>query len=253
MRLTQQSCRTTSAEFSLTGSHTDACATTQVYQIMHIKFVYSIVYLTYGHIFTFANQAVIVLAFRCNPGSHFTVTAYRRTFRLFRHHLLTSRTVLFHARTGKGFVHCNARLVDAKLLASQVCGPLRHQPVCHQLSARDSYESRNTIAHFVIQQHDAAADVTAGRVIIGSPQRANAGVCTQNTGCSQSRSQLLALRQQQIHLFRCNPHIIHLVKTHAAGSRSNQADCISRNKNICIGRFTTTVKHYIIDSMPKNQ
>ena len=119
MRLAQQSCRTTGTEFPLTRTHADTCAAAQVYQVVHIKFVHGIVHFTYGHILTFANQAVIVLAFRCNPGSHFTVTAYRRTFRLFRHHLLTSRTVLFHARTGKGFVHCNARLVDAKLLASR--------------------------------------------------------------------------------------------------------------------------------------
>ena len=253
MRLTQQSCRTTSAEFSLTGSHTDACATTQVYQIMHIKFVYSIVYLTYGHIFTFANQTVVILAFRRNPGGHFTVTSDRRTFGLIRRHLFTVRPPLFQTRTGKGFIHRSTRLVNAKFLASQIRSPFRHQSISHQLSAGNSYKARNTITYLMIQQHDATADVTPGRVVIGGHQRTNAGVCAQNTSCSQSRSQLLPLRQQQINLFRRNPHIIHLIKAHATGCRSNQADRISRNKNICIGRLAATVKHNIIDSMPKNQ
>ena len=164
MRLAQQSCRTTGTEFPLTRTHADTCAAAQVYQVVHIKFVHGIVHFTYGHILTFANQAVIV-RFPMQSGSPFHRDGLPK-----KRLGCSATTCLPPERSssmrepGRGSFNCNARLVDAKLLLqASVCGPLRHQPVCHQFSARDSYESRNTVAHFVIQQHDAAADVTAGR------------------------------------------------------------------------------------------
>ena len=114
-----------------------------------------------------------------------------------------------------------------------------------------SYKPGTPSRNLVIQQHDAAADVTAGRSF-GSHQRTNAGVCTQIRVVSQSRSQLLALRQQQIHLFRCNPHIIHLIKT-------TRLEVVPIKQIVSPGTRISALAglrqrfkvHSIIDSMPK--
>ena len=132
------------------------------------------------------------------------MTPNRRTFRLISHYLPAIGLSFFHSRTGKRFIHGSTRLINTKFLAGQIRSPLRHQAVSHQLAAGNSYKTRHTVTCLMIQQYDAAADVTAGRIIVGSHQRTNAGVCTQNTGCCQCRSQLFTFRQQQVNFFRRN-------------------------------------------------
>ena len=178
MRLGQQAGGPAAAELALAGAHPDAGAPAEVGQAAHVQPLDGGIDLAHGHFLAFADEGLVQRIGRLDAGRARPEAPDGR--------LLPGGGVLpdllghlaetLSAGAGKGSVGCLAGLVDGQFLADEVRGHLRHQTVGHELAAGDGDEALHAVARFVVQAHDAAADVAAGGVVVGAHERTDAGV-----------------------------------------------------------------------------
>ena len=105
----------------------------------------------------------------------------------------------------------------------------------------------------MIQTDDASADVTAARIIVSRNQRTDSGVSPQDTCLRQARSQLGTLGQKQIHLVWSHLQMIAFLVRNPCGSRTDNADRVSRHKDVSVGRLAATVDNHAVDPVRENQ
>lgn len=168
---------------------------------------------------------------------------YAHVERFARRHILRS------AGAWKRSLGCDAFLVHAELLASQVGSPFRHQAVSHQLSASDCGETRHAVACLMVEKHDAAADVSSRRIIVAGNQRTHTRISAEDACRRQRRREFLALGEQNVDLIGSDAHIVNLVEAHAARCRTDKADCVARHEDIGVGRLAATIEHYIVNTV----
>ena len=117
-------------------------------------------------------------------------------------------------RAGQSLFRRHARCGVAELTADGIGGPLGHQPVGHQLAAGNGDKPVHAVTFGVIEQHDAAADVTPARIVIAGDKGTHARVGTQNTRLRHHRGQLFPFAQQDIHLFSGDAVVINFAVVH---------------------------------------
>ncbi len=130
--------------------------------------------------------------------------------------------------------------VPSQFLAGKVGSPLSHKTVSHQFTSGYGYESLETVAAGMIKTHNASAYASAGRVIVGGDERTHTGIGSQYTGIGERRCDFCTLPHQHIHLFLCHIHIVNLVIRNAARSSADQRDCITRHKDVGVGRLAVS-------------
>ena len=131
--------------------------------------------------------------------------------------------------------------LGADFFADKIRRHLRHKAGGSEFPSGDGYESRDPVSCLMVEQDYAATDITSVSGRISNHQRAYAGVGTYDSGMGKARDQLLAFAQQQFYLLRCGMHIVACLDRNFVRCRAKDADNISWNKYISVGRLAATV------------
>ena len=99
----------------------------------------------------------------------------------------------------------------------------------------------------MVQADYSPADIPAGRIVISGDQRPHAGICPQNPGLCQARSQFGALRKQEVNFVRGDSYMVAFLVRYLGRCRSDDADSVPRDEDIGIGRLTAAVYDDAVD------
>ena len=237
---TKDLCHFLYAERALAGSHANSRVPAQVGYIPYAELLDSIR--------DFGSRDMLTLAYylsavvEIHPGHLFAMTAYGCTD---IERVNKSRFTAFGTRK----MACSglAAGLGADFFADKIRRHLRHKAGGGEFPPGDGYESRDPVSCLMVEQDYAATDITSVSSRISNHQRTYAGVGTYDSGMGKARDQLLAFAQQQFYLLRCGMHIVACLDRNFVRCRAKDADNISRNKYISVGRLAATV-----DDMPRD-
>ena len=148
---------------------------------------------------------------------------------------------------------CASNVFDAKIHGAKV---LVYSEVIEFIKEQDTIKGVKVLDHhtgIVIQTHNASADVTAARIIVSRNQRTDSGVSPQDTCLSQTRSQFGTLGQKQINLVWSHLQMIAFLVRNPCGSRSDDADRVTRDKNVSVRWLAATVDNHTVDPVRENR
>lgn len=242
------------AQLALAGAHADARAAAQIDQIVHREVFECILHLADRNLLAFAHQAVLDRIRAVDARGQRPVAGDRRT--PLGNGLVAGLAIDLLAALGRARQRDLGRAalpVVADLLADEVGGPLGHQAVGHQLAARDGDEALHPVARGVVEQHDAAADRTATRIVVRGHQRTHPGVGPQDARAGQQRRELLAFAQQQVHLVGRDDHVVDLVVGNLARRGADERDRIARHEDVGVGRLAAAVEHHTVHTVAEDQ
>ena len=101
----------------------------------------------------------------------------------------------------------------------------------------------------MVEAHNAAADITARRVVVGCHQWTHTCVGTQDAGGGKAWRKLFAFAHQHFHLFWCHLHIVYGVDRHTVAGGTNHTHGVAWHKDVGVGWLTATVYHHVVHTV----
>ena len=105
----------------------------------------------------------------------------------------------------------------------------------------------------MVQAHDAAGDVAAGRVVVCAHQGPDTGIGTQDARFRKGRGQFGAFGDEERYLVRSNGHVVAFLEGDAGAGGANHTNRVTGHQNIGIGRLAAAVDNQVVHAVRKDE
>ena len=137
--------------------------------------------------------------------------------------------------------------------ADGIGGDLCHQTVGHQFTAGNRDEAGESVAGLMVKTDDAAGDVAARGIVVGTHEGSDTGIGPQNAGGREGRGHLGTFRDEQRHLVRRHGNMVAFFEGDARRGCADNAHRVAGDQDVCIRRFAAAVDYHIVHAVRKDQ